>query len=54
MGIVEEKLDETLYWLEVSCEAGFLLVNSAFGYPLGVPHSEFDPPANTSRMRLPS
>ena len=29
-------------------------VNSAFGYPLGVLHSEFDPPANTSRMRLPS
>jgi four helix bundle protein len=25
MGIVEEELDETLYWLEVSCEAGFLL-----------------------------
>jgi len=29
-------------------------VNSAFGYSLGVRHSEFDPPANTSRMRLPS
>jgi len=25
MGIVEEELDETLYWLEVSLEAGFLL-----------------------------
>jgi four helix bundle protein len=25
MGIVEEELDETLYWLEVSCEAEFLL-----------------------------
>lgn len=25
MGIVEEELDETLYWLEVSIEAGFLL-----------------------------
>ncbi|MFH0943918.1 MAG: four helix bundle protein [Planctomycetota bacterium] len=25
MGIVEEELDETLYWLEVSREAGFLL-----------------------------
>jgi four helix bundle protein len=24
MGIVEEELDETLYWLEVSLEAGFL------------------------------
>jgi len=24
MGIVEEELDETLYWLEVSQEAGFL------------------------------
>lgn len=24
MGIVEEELDETLYWLEVSIEAGFL------------------------------
>jgi four helix bundle protein len=23
MGIGEEELDETLYWLEVSCEAGF-------------------------------
>jgi four helix bundle protein len=25
MGIVEEELDETLYWLEVSREAEFLL-----------------------------
>jgi len=25
MGIVEEELDETLYWLEVSLEAGLLL-----------------------------
>jgi four helix bundle protein len=25
MGIVEEELDETLYWLEVSLEAGFFL-----------------------------
>ncbi len=24
MGIVEEELDETLYWLEISSEAGFL------------------------------
>jgi len=25
MGIVEEELDETLYWLEVSLGAGFFL-----------------------------
>ncbi len=27
MGIVEEELDETLYWLEVSLGAGFLSAN---------------------------
>jgi four helix bundle protein len=31
VGIVEEELDETLYWLEVSIEAGFLLQREADG-----------------------
>ncbi len=31
MGIVEEELDETLYWLEVSIEAGFLSEEEADG-----------------------
>jgi len=31
MGIVEEELDETLYWLEVLQEAGFLSQQKAEG-----------------------
>jgi four helix bundle protein len=34
MGIVEEELDETLYWLEVSIEAGFLAVPALASYPI--------------------
>lgn len=29
MGIVEEELDETLYWLEISVEAGFISQSDA-------------------------
>jgi len=31
MGIVEEELDETLYWLEVSLDAGFISKKEADG-----------------------
>jgi four helix bundle protein len=31
MGIVEEELDETLYWLQVSLDAGFISQSDADG-----------------------